>query len=81
VYALSRYYWSGKKIRIRIYLVNNEEERKAMERRLLRSHVKIYGSLPICQGTTGSSYTTTSLEELDVSNDLSNLLDGVCHQS
>lgn len=59
IYSLSRYYWRGMKIRLKIILVENFEARKALERNLLSAHVKRFGALPICQGTTGSNYRTT----------------------
>jgi hypothetical protein len=35
-----------------------------MERLLLNAHVKEFGALPICQGTTGGNYTASSLVAL-----------------
>lgn len=67
IYALSRYYWLGKPIRLQIFLVDSKETRKEQERCLLNAHVKEYGALPICQGTTGENYKTTFLSTLTVS--------------
>lgn len=66
IYALSRYYWLGKPIRLKIFLVNSEQERIEAERQLLNVHVKEYGALPICQGTTGKNYKTSYLSDLKV---------------
>lgn len=66
IYALSRYYWLGKRIRLQILLVESNEDRKKLERNLLMAHVKEYGALPICQGTTGENYKTSSLSSLIV---------------
>lgn len=54
-YALNRYYWSGFKIAIDIFDIGDvtKERRKKIERYLIDSHVKIYGALPIAQGTSG----------------------------
>lgn len=69
IYALSRYYWLGKCIRLQIFLVESKEKRKDQERSLLNAHVKEYGALPICQGTTGANYKTTVLSALPVSSE------------
>lgn len=61
IYSLSRFYWSGECFRLRIYLTDENEDRKELERQLLRAHVKEFGALPICQGTTGENYKTTDL--------------------
>lgn len=67
IYSLSRYYWQGKRIRLQVFLINTADQRKKIERELLNSHVKEFGSLPICQGTTGDNYSTTTLSSLDIS--------------
>ena len=67
IYSLSRYYWLGKPIQLKVFLIPDRDERKLVERRLLNAHVKEFGSLPICQGTTGSNYGTKLLSELSVS--------------
>lgn len=69
IHALSRYYWLGKRIRLQILLVASKEERKELERCLLNAHVKEYGALPICQGTTGKNYKTSALSALIVPED------------
>lgn len=69
IYALSRYYWLGKPIRLQILLVESKDERKKQERCLLNAHVKEYGALPICQGTTGENYKTSALSTLAVAPD------------
>ncbi len=61
IYSLSRYYWQGKRIRLRIFLLDATADREKTERDLLLAHVKDFGALPICQGTTGSNYRTTAL--------------------
>lgn len=70
IYSLSRYYWQGKRLRLQVFLVENRKERKKTERALINSHVKEFGSLPICQGTTGANYSTTSLFSLVVPKEL-----------
>ena len=67
IYSLSRYYWLGKRIRLKIFLIDGLGSRKKTERELLNAHVKEFGSLPICQGTTGLNYSTTALSNLVVS--------------
>lgn len=74
IYALSRYYWQGKKLRLQITLLPNKEQRKQLERKLLNIHVKEYGALPICQGTTGENYKTSALASLHVTDDVATLL-------
>lgn len=69
IYALSRYYWLGKRIRLQVLLVESKEERKNIERCLLNAHAKEYGALPICQGTTGDNYKTSELSTLIVPED------------
>lgn len=66
IYALSRYYWLGKRIRLQVLLVENKMERKKLERCLLNAHVKEYGTLPICQGTTGDNYKTSEISTLPI---------------
>lgn len=67
IYSLSRYYWLGKRIRLQIFLIDSDGNRKKVERELLNAHVKEFGSLPICQGTTGSNYSTTAMSNIAVS--------------
>jgi hypothetical protein len=67
IYSLSRYYWQKKRIRLQIFFVENKESRKRTEREFLNVHVKEFGALPICQGTTGENYGTTMLSNLIVS--------------
>ncbi len=67
IYSLSRYYWLGKRIRLQIFLIDSSGDRKKTERELLNAHVKEFGSLPICQGTTGLNYSTTVLSNFVVS--------------
>lgn len=73
-YCLSCYYWSGTKIRLRIFLLNENENKKAIEKELLQIHVKKFGALPICQGTTSNFYHTTKLHKLKISDDLKKLI-------
>lgn len=69
IYALSRYYWLGKRIRLQVLLVESKDERKNLERCLLNAHVKEYGALPIGQGTTGDNYKTSEISTLFVPED------------
>jgi hypothetical protein len=66
IYALSRYYWLGKTIRLQVFLVESKDDRKTLERDLLNAHVKMYGSLPMCQGTTGGNYKTSVLSNMTI---------------
>lgn len=68
IYALSRYYWLGKRIRLQVFLVK-DGQRKVHERDLLLAHVKEFGTLPMCQGTTGTCYTTNRMSALVTSQD------------
>lgn len=54
-YTLHRYYWNGAKLSLDIFEVGDvtDLERKKIESDLIHSHIKIYGSLPIAQGTSG----------------------------
>jgi hypothetical protein len=54
-YTLHNYYWNGVKMSIDIYKTGNmtDKERKEIEQYLINSHIKIYGTLPIAQGTSG----------------------------
>jgi hypothetical protein len=69
IYSLSRYYWHGKKIRLQILHVDDHGDRKTNERNLISAHVKIFGALPICQGSTGKNYRTTFLSNLEIAED------------
>lgn len=69
IYSLSRYYWRGKKIRLQVFHIYDSATRKAIERKLISAHVKKFGALPICQGTTGRNYSTTLLSNLDIAED------------
>lgn len=54
-YTLHRYYWNGFKISVDIFDIGDVSNkiRKDIERELISTHVKIYGALPIAQGTSG----------------------------
>jgi hypothetical protein len=73
IYSLSRYYWLGKRLRLQVFLVENSQLRKTLEREIINAHVKEFGSLPMCQGTTGQNYRTTCLSSLVVSQELLSL--------
>lgn len=75
IYSLSRYYWQKKRIRLQIFLIDSPAQRKNTERTLLRAHVKEFGALPICQGTTGENYKTTGLCSFAVPQEIQVLLD------
>ncbi len=71
IYSLSRYYWLGHKISLEIFLVDEiKEDRKKIERELLVAHVKKFGALPICQGTTGQNYSTNLICDHNLSSSL-----------
>jgi len=71
IYCLSRYYWLGKTIKLKIFTVESETKRKNLERSFLIEHVKKYGALPICQGTTGENYQTSDISTKPVSEEIS----------
>ena len=76
-YTLSKYYWLGKRIVLRIFLLdtkNNSELRKSIERQLLQAHLKIFGALPIAQGASGSNYTVSKINEIQFSDAISDLI-------
>ncbi|MDH0424160.1 hypothetical protein [Stutzerimonas stutzeri] len=67
-YTLSYYYWSGKKIRLKIFILdtrNDSKSRKNTESQIIRLHLKKYGSHPIAQGASGENYTVSSIEKLE----------------
>ena len=70
IYCLSNYYWMGKSIKLKVFIVNSKEERKRIEREFLLAHVKKFGALPICQGTTGQNYKTSNIVAMDISEDI-----------
>lgn len=74
IYALSRYYWKNSRIRIRIFIVMNKPKRKSLERELLTAHVKKFGTLPICQGTTGQNYKTSKIKSMAMPDNIASLL-------
>lgn len=74
IYALSRYYWLGKPIRLQVFTIESRDERKALERSLLNAHVKMYGALPMCQGTTGDNYKTSSISNMTINQEHLDLL-------
>lgn len=76
-YTLSHYYWSGKKLRLKIYLLdtkNNSKARKYIEGQLFQAHLKKYGAHPIAQGASGKSYTVSVIEKLVVPESISKLV-------
>jgi len=81
IYALSRYYWLGKPIRLKIFLLKSKQERKDAERQLLNVHVKEFGALPICQGTTGDNYKTSYLANLKITPEQLALLNSASNNS
>lgn len=54
-YALHKYYWNGFKMVVDIFDIGDisKEKRREIERELIESHVKIYGALPVAQGSSG----------------------------
>lgn len=76
-YTLSYYYWSGKSLHLRIFLLdtkNNSKARKSLEGQLLKAHLKKFGSQPIAQGASGASYKVSSIDKLVIPKILANLL-------
>ena len=76
-YTLSYYYWSGKTLQIRIFLLdtkNNSKYRKYMEGQLLQAHLKKFGSQPIAQGASGESYRVSLIDNLVVPKVLEDLI-------
>ena len=60
-YTISMYYWYGKKLRLKIYELSNNDNTKDKEKELIKCHVKEYGAKPIGQGATGANYTIDNL--------------------
>ena len=60
-YTISMYYWNGKKLRLKIYELSNNDNTKDKEKELIKCHVKEYGAKPIGQGATGANYTIDNL--------------------
>ena len=60
-YTISMYYWNGKKLRLKIYKLSNNDNTKDKEEELIKCHVKEYGATPIGQGATGANYTIDNL--------------------
>lgn len=60
-YTISMYYWKGKKLRLRIYQLSDEDDTKGKENELIKCHVKEYGAKLIGQGVTGANYTINNL--------------------
>lgn len=60
-YTISMYYWNGKKLRLKIYKLSNNDNTKDKEKELIKCHVKEYGATPIGQGATGANYTIDNL--------------------
>lgn len=76
-YTLSYYYWSGKKLRLKIFLLvtkNNSKARKDIESQLFQAHLKKYGAHPIAQGASGESYRVSAIENLVVPEILEGLI-------
>ena len=68
-YTLSYYYWCGKALKLRIFLLDtkyNSKARKEIEGLLFQIHLKKYGAHPIAQGASGESYKVSVLEDLVV---------------
>lgn len=76
-YTLSRYYWIGKKINLKIYILgskNNSKARKSVESQLFQHHLKVFGAHPIGQGASGESYRVSLINEIEISDVLKNII-------
>jgi len=76
-YTLSHLYWSGKKLNLKIYLLDskgNSKARKSIEGQLLQAHMKKHGSHPIAQGASGESYLVSTLHNIEISTVLDGLI-------
>ncbi len=76
-YTLSYLYWSGKKLNLKIHLLdskNNSKARKSIEGQLLQAHMKSYGSHPVAQGSSGESYRVSILENIEIPSVLENIV-------
>lgn len=62
-YTISTYYWNEKKLRLKIYELDNNDNTKDKEKELIKCHVKEYGAKPIGQGVTGANYTIDNLSK------------------
>lgn len=54
-YTLHQYYWNGIKLRVDIFDIGEatDTERLNLESYLIKSHLKIWGALPMAQGSSG----------------------------
>ena len=59
-FTLSKYYWSGRSLRLRIYKVSAGENKK-IESSLLIEHLNKYGAYPIAQGASCNKTTYESV--------------------
>jgi len=76
-YTISRYYWLGKKLRLRVYVLdstNNDVLRKSIELQLFQQHMKLFGALPIAQGASGGNYGVSLINKLSIPKELQSLL-------
>lgn len=58
-FVLSRYYWLGKKLNIKVYVIDGRYDDSAIriERRLINQHMRQFGAPPIGQGATCGEIT------------------------
>ena len=66
-FALSKYYWSGVKLRLRVYKVANGTN-KHIESFLLTEHLNKYGAHPIAQGASCAKITYEKVCRFQVAN-------------
>lgn len=72
IYCLSNYYWRGNLIKLKVFVVKSKKDRKETEQLFLTSHLKKYGALPICQGTTGQNYKTSKISVMKIPKAINN---------
>ena len=65
-YTLHQYYWNGYKLRVDIFDIGEatDSQRLKLESYLIKSHLKIWGALPMAQGTSG--ILVSDIDQVDI---------------
>jgi len=82
-YTLSRYYWMGKKLNLKIYILgskNDKKYRKDVESQLFKQHIKVFGALPIGQGASGESYRVSDIHKIKICDVLNHIIPVILSQ-
>jgi hypothetical protein len=60
-YTLTQYYHKCRVLELTVYSAKHKTERLEMERKLLKAHIEIFGTLPIAQGAGGENFTISKI--------------------